>query len=451
MTKIFKRVLYLALFLLIMSGAGIVGAAVALDTKSTGVVKQGISISGIPVSGLDLAGAVRKLENAFPVTEESNLEFKDGDKNYIINLSGIEGRYDYLAMAEAALKYGNEENSVSRLVSGLRLRATPVDLVAKLVFSEEKLKETVKNIQKEWYIQPENARVAMSDAEVMIIAEKAGYNLDFERTLTHARQALEQGILHIEAQGWIVKPELTSASLEGINALLAEYITNFDSSAVNRSHNIALASSSINGVFMKPGDTFSLNQRIGPRLEETGYLEAPAYIGGSLSLDFGGGICQVATTLYNAVLFAELAITERHCHPYPASYAPPGRDATIAGDFLDLAFVNNLDNPVYIASQSENGVLSIRIFGVKKGGDRTVRIASEITEIKPDVIITHEHNLEEGETKVINSGAIGYSVQVQREVIVSGKVESREQISSDYYPPVSKVIAIGPEPDSEVK
>ena len=138
------------------------------------VVKQGISIGGIPLSGLDLTGAVQKLESAFPITAESNLEFKDGEKNYIINLSVIEGRYDHQAMAESALKYGNEENSASRLASGLRLRAAPVDLVAKLVFSEEKLKETIKTIEKEWYKQPENAKVAMSGEEVIIVVEKKG-------------------------------------------------------------------------------------------------------------------------------------------------------------------------------------------------------------------------------------------------------------------------------------
>lgn len=451
MAQLFKKILFLVLVLLILSGAGIVGAAVALDTKNMGVVKQGISIGGIPLSGLDLTGAVQKLESAFPITAESNLEFKDGEKNYIINLSVIEGRYDHQAMAESALKYGNEENSASRLASGLRLRAAPVDLVAKLVFSEEKLKETIKTIEKEWYKQPENAKVAMSGEEVIIVVEKTGYNLDFEKTLVRARQALNKGNLHIETQGRILKPELTSNSLEGINTLLAEYATNFDSSEVNRSHNIDLACSSTNEVFMKPGETFSLNRRLGPRLEETGYLEAPAYIGGSLSLDFGGGICQVASTLYNAVLFAELEIVERHCHPYPVSYVPPGRDATIAGDTLDLKFTNNLNAPVYIASQSENGELSINVFGVKKGEGRTVRVASDINEIMPDVIITRDYSLEEGETKVIYSGAIGYSVQVLREVIVNGKVVSREQISSDYYPPVNKVVAIGPEPDNEVK
>jgi len=136
-------------------------------------------------------------------------------------------------------------------------------------------------------------------------------------------------------------------------------------------------------------------------------------------------------------------VVERYSHPLPVSYVSPGRDATIAGDYLDLKFVNNTDTPVYISSLIESDTLTVRIFGVGKNNGNLVRITSEKSIVEPNVVIINDSTLAEGETRVINSGKIGYEARVYREVVVDGLVKSRTEISNDYYRPVDKIIYLG--------
>lgn len=443
---LFKKAVFLSLILLFQSGTGILGTAVVLDTRYSGVIPQGVAVKGIPVGGLNPVEAARKLESALPAPVNNTLELKNAGKSYFIALSEMDGRYDTLSTAEEALEYGNKGKNVNQLMSILRLRATPADLAVKIAFSEEKLSEKIKRLQEEWEAPPKDAEVRMSDDQVVIISEKTGYSLDFEKTLEQARQALAAGNFQAEASGRVLEPGITSAALEGINTLLAEYITTFDHSAVNRSHNISLASAAVNGSLLKPGEIFSLNQRLGPRLAETGYLKAPVFINERLALDIGGGVCQVATTLYNAVLLSDLAVVERYSHPLPVNYVSPGRDATLAGDYLDLKFANNMDTPVYISSLVESGTLTVRIFGVGKNNGSSVRITSEKTVIEPHVVVVEDETLPEGETRVTSPGKTGYEARVYREVLVDGRVEHRTMISSDTYKPVDKIIHVGPKP-----
>lgn len=443
---LFKKAIFLSLVLLLQSGFGIFGTAVVLDARYAGEIQQGITVKGIPVGGLNLTEATQKLESSLPAPMENTLEIRDAEKSYLIPLTDIDGKYDYLSTAGEALKYGNKGKVVNQLMSILRLRAEPADLSAKIAFSEEKLVQRLKSLQGEWEAPPKEAEVRMSNDKVEIIPEKTGYSLDFEKTLEQVRWALAGGNTHAVAVGMVLEPEITSGALEGINTLLAEYITTYDDSATNRSHNIALASAAVNGSLLKPGEIFSLNQRLGPRLAEAGYLKAPVFINNHLALDIGGGVCQVATTLYNAVLLSDLTVVERSSHGLPVNYVSPGRDATIAGDYLDLKFANNMDTPVYISSLVKAGTVTVRVFGVAKNNGSSVRIVSEKSVIEPEVVIIQDKTLPEGATNVISPGKAGYEARVYREVVVAGQVESRNMISSDYYKPENKIIHVGPKP-----
>jgi len=445
-----KKAVFLSLILLLQSGAGIFGSAAILNTRSSGLIQQGLTIKGVPVWGLRPDQAAQKLENELPSPAEGAFIIEDAGKSYTIILSDIDAKYEYLSTANDALAYINKGNYLNRLISVLRLRAAPADLALKIAFSDEKLEERIKTLQNEWDTPPQDAAVTMSD-KVIIIPEKAGYRLDLEKTLEQTRQELGRGNLYAAAFGQILKPNITSVDLEKINTLLGEYTTVFDVNATNRSHNIALASATVNGSLIRPGEIFSLNKRLGPRLAERGYLMAPVFIDDSLALDIGGGICQVATTLYNAVIFADLPVEERYSHPQPVNYAPPDRDATIAGDYLDFKFSNNMNTPLYISSLVEGGTITMRIFGGEKNRGSMVRITSEKVVIDPRTVIIQDNTLPEGETRIINPGKPGYETRVYQEVVVDGKVNSKTLISSDFSKPEDKIIHMNPMPNKEEK
>lgn len=446
-----KKAAFLSSILLFQCAAVIFSTVMFLDGRYAGKVQQGITVNGVPVGGLSPVEAVQRLESTIPDPPLSALRIKDAGKSYVIYLPDIDGIYDYRSTIEEALAYGKKGNIFDRFTSTPQLRAAPIDLAIKIAFSEEKLAEKIKCLKDEWETPAEDAEVKLSDDKVIITPEKKGYSLDLEKTLEQVSRDLACGNLNVAASGRILEPPISTSDLNGIDTLLSEYITTFNNSDENRSHNIALASAAINGTLLKPGEVFSLNRQLGPRLAESGYLEAPVFIGNGLSLDFGGGVCQVATTLYNTVLLSDLEVVERYPHPQPVSYVSPGRDATIAGDYLDLKFTNNTGAPVYISSLVESGTLTVSIFGEEKSKSHTVRITSEKTVFEPKVIVVEDNTLPEGETEVVNSGRVGYEARVYREVVVDGQVQSRNQISSDYYISEDKIVHVGPKPEGTVK
>ncbi|MDR0272022.1 MAG: VanW family protein [Clostridiales bacterium] len=143
---------------------------------------------------------------------------------------------------------------------------------------------------------------------------------------------------------------------------LGNYVTQFDASDTNRGVNISLAAKAINGKIVMPGEEFSFNDTVGSTTAERGYKEATVFVGGKKSKNFGGGVCQVSTTLCNAAIDAGMTITERHDHSLPVNYVGDGEEAATSnrGD-LDFKFINETSHPIMIYANSENGTITVSI------------------------------------------------------------------------------------------
>lgn len=448
---LFKKAVLLTTVLLSLTSTGVLGSGFLLHAWHAGTIPQGISVKGIQLGGLSLTEAARLLEQSLPEPIEQELQLFGPDKIHYISFYDIDATYDYDATARRASEYYKNGNIFNQLLYILKIRAKPYDIPVSYSYSEDKLLEKITHLQTNWNSIPKDAQLLMDGDRIVIIPEQDGYALNLEKTVERFGQATYEGRIHVEAVGQVLKPEITSKSLEVIDKLLAVSSTNYSESAINRSHNIVRASNSINGILLKEGDVFSLNHRLGPRLAETGYLIAPIIVQDRIYHGIGGGICQVASTLYNAVLQADLRVLERHPHTRPVNYVSPGLDATISGDYLDLKFMNNFSTPVYISSEAVKGNLTIRIFGSGNTAGHTIRISSIKTPIEPKVEFIHDNNLPTGEIKVKNPGKAGYQVSVYREVVVNGQAVSKTIISTDYYNPVKRVILIGTKQKEEEK
>lgn len=159
-----------------------------------------------------------------------------------------------------------------------------------------------------------------------------------------------------------MKADITKEKMASINKCIASYSTSFSSSPYTRSNNINVSSHSINGSFLMPGDVFSFNSVVGERSKERGYMAAPVIINNKFESGMGGGVCQVSSTLYNAVLKSGMETVERSGHSLPVAYVDEGFDAVVNWNNLDLKFKNNLNNPVYIQSYTRDKHLYINIF-----------------------------------------------------------------------------------------
>ena len=244
----------------------------------------------------------------------------------------------------------------------------------------------------------------------------------------------------------VVYPKVTTNDLgsEAFPDLLATYSTTFSTKNTNRSTNIRLATQKINGVVLMPGETFSYNQVVGKRTTANGFKVAAVYSNGEVSEGVGGGICQVSSTLYNAVLFSNLEVTERRNHTFHTGYVPAGQDATVSWGAPDFKFKNNRNYPIRIVATVSGGKITTKIYGLKQADDYTVKISSSIVGSIPyKTTYKTDSSLGAGNTKVIQKGSNGLKSVTYKILYQNGKEVSREVISRDTYQPHNQIIARG--------
>ena len=236
----------------------------------------------------------------------------------------------------------------------------------------------------------------------------------------------------------------------GLVHLLGRYSTYFDPALRGRVANLRRAAAAIDGLLLQPGQEFSFNDVVGPRTPETGYVEAPELVAGELVPGVGGGICQLSSTLYNAVLYTALRVTERVHHSRPLGYVPPGRDATVYDDVLDLRFVNTEPDPVLLSAEMVENRLTVAIWG-SRPSSREVKIEqSEERRLPPPVEFIADPSLPPGSWKVERRGGDGVEVVVFRLVYdAAGQLVHRERLYRDFYAPRSYAVRAGPGVDRE--
>ena len=242
-----------------------------------------------------------------------------------------------------------------------------------------------------------------------------------------------------------VQPRGSEEELSKLTSVLGTFQTNFGSSAAGRAQNVRNACNKINGTILYPGEEFSTYEKISPFTQENGYGIAGAYENGQVVESVGGGVCQVATTLYNAVIRAELDVTMRYNHSMMVSYVPPSDDAAIAGTYKDFRFKNNMDTPVYIEGTSDGGILTFKVYGVEnRPSNRVVSFESETVEKKDiEVQFNVSSDYDLGYIATTQSAHQGVVARLWKIVTVDGVQQSREIFNKSTYNSSPKIITVG--------
>lgn len=231
--------------------------------------------------------------------------------------------------------------------------------------SPEEMREpkelSLKEISKQVSIDAQNPTIDRQTLEV--IPGKMGYSFDLEEAATLLENAAPGDTLRIQMM--FTEP-LVSEDDAWFQDTLGYCKTEYDADNENRTENLRLACSKLDGIILQPGETLSYNDTLGKRTTEAGYKPAPAYSGTELVDEVGGGICQVSSTLYLSSLFAELTTVERKNHGYPANYIPLGLDATVNWGTTDLKIRNDYELPVKILAEVSDGYVKVRIMGVEQ-------------------------------------------------------------------------------------
>lgn len=270
--------------------------------------------------------------------------------------------------------------------------------------------------------------------------------LDFKISIDEAKNMLSTPQDSYTIPLKVLYPKVTTNDIgtEAFPDLLASYTTSYASSNSNRSTNIALAASKLNGKVLIPGEEFSFNGTVGKRTTQAGFKTATVYSNGQVTTDVGGGICQVSSTLYNTVLKANLEITNRVNHTFTVGYVPIGLDATVSWGAPDFKFKNSRSYPIKLVATTSNKRLTIQIFGLKEEVEYEVELLSYRTGSVPySTVYTTDSSLPKGQTKVVQAGSNGAKSVAYKILKLNGKEVSRTLLSRDSYSPHNQIIARG--------
>lgn len=270
--------------------------------------------------------------------------------------------------------------------------------------------------------------------------------VDFAISLEEAKKLLEEDKEEYTIPLQSIPPAVTTNQIgtEAFPDLLSSFKTYYYESNVNRTTNLKLSASKINGTVLLPGEVFSYNQVVGKRTIEAGYRDAAIYSGGKVVDGLGGGICQISSTLYDAVVLANLEIVERSNHGFVTSYLDAGWDATVVYGAIDFKFKNSRKYPIKIVASVSNGVAEFQIFGKKEEVEYEVDIETKVIASIPfKVRYVNDSTLAAGKTKVLQGGSNGCKVEAYKVLKQNGQEVSRTLLSRDTYNAMEKIIARG--------
>ena len=260
-----------------------------------------------------------------------------------------------------------------------------------------------------------------------------------------------KNILKEEKEEYVIPLKITvpNKTLEDLGAeafpdMLSEFTTRYDASNKNRSNNLELSSNKVNGTIILPGEIFSYNKIVGQRTISAGYKEAAVYVNGKVVQGIGGGICQLSSTLYNAVLYANLEITSRSNHRFLTSYVSEGRDATVSWGTIDFCFKNTRKYPIKIVSTVKNGLVKIAIYGIKEENEYEVELQTKILEDNPYTInYIDDKTLDEGVQIIEQYGSNGGKSETYKILKQNGVIISKTLLSTDTYSSLERIIRRG--------
>lgn len=309
------------------------------------------------------------------------------------------------------------------------------------IYDESYIKDSIKTIEKDCNREAVNASIQGIDGEnIKVNSSVKGSSVDtdaLEKEIKEKFSSKNNSDVTILVPIEESEAAISTDEISTINAQISTFTTSFSSSSRERANNIELAAKLINGTLLMPGEVFSFNDRVGERRKDRGFMTAAVIVDNKIDSGIGGGICQVSSTLYNAVLKTGIKPLERTAHSLPSSYVKLGLDATVDWNNIDFKFQNTLKYPMYIQSYTKGKNLYINIYANSSLLSRKYVISSNVYK-KMQTVINNvgNGNLTEGKTTTAKQAHNGYKVRVTRDIYENEKLVASEIISDDEYPRV---------------
>ena len=421
------------------------------------VFAQNVYVEDLAVGGLTKEEAKAKLEqNISDELSKQDIVFTNGEVSKALPLINLGIAYNIDETIDAAFKVGHEDGFFKQYkISQNGVEETQYFSLDRTI-DENKIKAQLESCSESFYVAPINATMDRVNRKFVTTKEVNGATLDVDGTtqkFLKAMEKLEDDVIEgltVEVVTKPILPECTEADLVEAQTLLASFSTSYNNADLNRNTNLKVAADKITRMIL-PEEIFYLSNQLEPFTEAEGYKNAGTIVNGKIEDSLGGGICQVASTLYNAVLLTELEVVYRQNHSLAVSYVPLGRDATYNTGSIDFKFKNNSKYPIYIEGYCENNEVIVNIYGYKDlKSDYTIKFESVTTEVIPAPQTKYEDDptLEKGKEIVEVRGLDGKRVSLYKLYYQGSQLVDKVLVNRSYYRPRAAVIKRGTKGES---
>lgn len=430
--------------------AGMLVFGMTAYAQGEDIIKNGIYVGDVNISGMtapEAKAAVQSYVDAMGQVEITLIAAKDNE--VVVKVSDFGIAWGNPEVVDEAIAIGTTGNVIERYKIQKDLEHDNLIYDLELVYDVQAISDLLTNRCAVYDVARVDSTLVRKNNEFEITVGRTGYALDVETSIDK--------IYHFLQEEWKFQPGTvaldivvdehrgTIEELQQVKDVLGTYTTSYRSSGTYRSANVQNGTELIDGVLLYPGDEFSALAEVTPFTEANGYFPAGSYLNGEVVDSLGGGICQVTTTLYNAVLLAELEISQRYNHSMTVSYVPLAMDAAIAESAgKDFKFINNTECPIYIEGFVKNKTVTFNIYGKEtRVGDRKITFETEVKETIPVVdVITADPGHPFGYVSS-NGGYTGYKSALWKIVTENGVEVSRTQINTSNYKMTQRNSVVG--------
>ncbi len=450
-----KKKILVGLLALLFAGLAGVGGYTAYYYKTYVDIPRvypGISIAGMDVGNLTREEEQKKIDDYVNTVKNETVTIKVGKKEKSFALDEVGMVCANPEVTQEAYQYGKSGNFIERIRTVHGLLKEPKEYELTFDFDRARAKKKILSVEKSFLAKKKDATITRKNGKFIVTKEVNGIDMDLDKNMKRLIGMLEEGSwdrkeILFEPEFTMDKAKHTKKELSVIKDKLGTFTTSYGGSASGRCANVVNGAKLINGSLLYPGDSFSVHDKVTPFNEENGYHLAGSYENGTTVQTYGGGICQVSTTLYNSVLRSELEVLERHPHSMTVHYVDLSKDAAISGEDKDLRFRNNLKNPIYIvgSTDEEDETITFTIYGKEyRNKNRSLEFVSETTDTNPPgEKVIKDKTLKKGKRIVEKEGRTGYSARLWKVIHVKGKKDKWVQINSSSYMSVPREVRVG--------
>ncbi len=431
----------------VLLAAGVGHQTAQAKKSENSVIADRIFIGDVAVGGMTKEEAINAVQDYVDGLADQTVTLTINDVSVEATAEDLGVSWKNQESVDEAVAYGKSGNLIARYKAGKDLEHEDKVFHLPLTVDSEKTTAYLEEHASELNRDAVDFGLTRGNGSFQVIDGQDGIVVDVDKSVEVIDESLQDGWKEnntVELTAEVSKPKGSREELEKVKDVLGTFSTNYASSASGRKANIANGSKKINGSVIYPGEEFSVYNTVSPFTAENGYKLAGAYENGTTVDAYGGGICQVSTTLYNAVIRAELEVTERSGHSMIVNYVDPSADAAIAGEYKDFKFKNNTEAPIYIESYASGSNISFTIYGQEtRAANRKVSFVSETLSTTEAGVKFQESSDAVGTISKTQSAHTGKSARLWKIVTVDGVEQSRDVFNKTTYKASPAIYSVG--------